>query len=59
MIMEISDESKIIAINQIKKNIISIIKDTSLLIQNIRISISLLMIDVLEDNLLLETNWMN
>jgi len=57
--MEISDESKIIAINQIKKNIISIIKDTSLLIQNIRISISLLMIDVLEDNLLLETNWMN
>ncbi len=32
MIMRISDKSKIIAINQIKKNVISIIKDASFFI---------------------------
>ncbi|SRR6266498_4289971 len=53
MIMEMSDESKIISINQTKKNVISIIKDALLSIQNIRVLVSLLIIDVLEDNLLL------
>ena len=50
------DGSKIIAINQTKKNVISIIKDTSLSIQDIRVLINLLVIDTSEDNLLLRIN---
>ncbi len=50
----IPDGSKIVAINQIKKNVISIVKNTSLLIQNARIPVNLLVIDASEDNLLLE-----
>jgi len=53
------DRSKIIAINQTRKNVIGIIKDASLSIQNVRVPISLLVIDASENNLLLGINWMN
>ncbi len=59
MTIEMSDESKIIAIDQIKKNVISIVKDAFLSIQNARVLVSLLVIDALEDNLFLKTDWIN
>ena len=59
MTIEMPDRSKIIAINQTKKNVISIIKNAFLLIQNTRVLINLLVINALEDNLLLETDWMD
>jgi len=48
-----SDESKIIAIDQTKKNVISIIKDIPLSIQDARVLVSLLVINALKNNLLL------
>ncbi len=57
--MGMPDGSKIIAINQTKKNIINIVRDTSLSIQDTRVSVSLLVIDIPEDNLLLETDWID
>ncbi len=57
--MGMSNESKIIAVDQIKKNVISIMKNASLLIQNAKIPTNLLVINVSEDNLLLETDWMD
>ena len=47
------DGSRIIAVDQTKKNIIGIVKDASLLIQDVKISVNLLVIDAPEDNLLL------
>ncbi len=57
--MKLPDRSKIIAVDQTKKNVIGIIRDTSLLIQDVRVPVNLLVIDTLEDNLLLGTDWMN
>src|SRR6266540_2672483 len=57
--MGMPDGSKIIAVNQTKKNVISIVKDASLSIQDARVPINLLVIEALEDNLLLETDWMD
>ncbi len=57
--MGISDGSKIIAVNQTKKNIIGIIRDALLSIQDARVSVNLLIIDAPEDNLLLGMDWMN
>src|SRR6266542_3861841 len=57
--MKMSDGSKIIAVDQTKKNVISIIKDASLSIQDARVPVNLLVIEVLEDNLLLGTDWMD
>ncbi len=57
--MEMLNRSKIIAINQTKKNIISIVKDAPLLIQDARVSVNLLVINASENNLLLRTDWMN
>ena len=59
MTIGMSNESKIIAVDQTKKNVISIMKDASLFIQNARVPISLLVIDTSEDNFLLETDWMD
>ncbi len=59
MIMIISDSSKIIAIDQTKKNVIGIVKDTSLSIQNARVPANLLVIDASKDNLLLGIDWMD
>src|SRR6266498_2711731 len=59
MTMEMPNGSKIIAIDQTKKNVISIVKDAPLSIQDARISVNLLVINVPEDNLLLETDWMD
>ena len=56
MTMGLPDGSKIIAVDQTKKNVISIIRDASLSIQDVRIPVNLLVIDVPEDNLLLETD---
>ena len=57
--MGMPDESKIIAVNQTKKNVISIVKDASLSIQDVRVPINLLVIEAPEDNLLLGTDWMD
>ena len=57
--MGMPDGSKIIAVDQTKKNVISIIRDAPLLIQDARVPINLLVIDVPEDNLLLGTDWMD
>jgi len=59
LIMRMPDGSKIIAVDQTKKNIIGIVRDASLSIQDARVSINLLIIDALEDNFLLETDWMD
>ncbi len=59
MTMRLPDESKIIAVDQTKKNVISIVKDVSLSIQDVRVLVNFLVIDVPEDNLLLETDWMD
>ena len=57
--MGMPDESKIIAVDQTKKNVISIINNASLSIQDARVPVNLLVIDMLEDNLLLGTDWMD
>ena len=57
--MGMPDGSKIIAVDQIKKNVIGIIRDASLSIQDARVLINLLVIEASEDNLLLETDWMD
>ncbi len=59
LIMEVSDGSKIIMVDQIKKNVIGIIRDALLSIQDARIPINLLVIDAPEDNLLLGTDWID
>ena len=57
--MKMPDGSKIIAVDQTKKNVISIIRDASLSIQDARIPVNLLVIEAPEDNLLLGTDWMD
>src|SRR6266498_1552488 len=57
--MGMPDGSKIIAVDQIKKNVISIVRDAPLSIQNARVPINLLVIEVPKDNLLLGTDWMD
>src|SRR6266540_2552187 len=57
--MGLPDGSKIIAVDQTKKNVIGIVKDASLSIQDARVSVNLLVIEALEDNLLLGTDWMD
>src|SRR6266540_3766826 len=57
--MGMPDGSKIIAVDQTKKNVIGIVRDAPLSIQDARVSISLLVIDAPEDNLLLGTDWMD
>src|SRR6266508_6067383 len=57
--MGMPDGSKIIAVDQIKKNVIGIVRDASLSIQDARVSINLLVIEAPEDNLLLETDWID
>ena len=57
--MGMPDGSKIIAVDQTKKNVIGIVKDAPLSIQDARVPITLLVIEASEDNLLLETDWMN
>ncbi len=59
MTIGMPDGSKIIAVNQTKKNVISIVKNASFSIQDARVSVNLLVIDVSEDNLLLGTDWMD
>ncbi len=53
------DRSKIIAIDQTKKNVIGIVQNTPFSIQDTRILINLLVIDASENNLLLEIDWMD
>ena len=57
--MGMPDGSKIIAVDQTKKNVISIVKDAPLSIQDARVPINLLVIEAPEDNLLLGTDWMD
>ncbi len=59
LIMGMPDGSKIIAVDQTKKNVIGIVRDAPLSIQDARVLINLLVIETLEDNLLLGTNWMD
>jgi len=56
LIMGMPNGSKIIAVDQIKKNVIGIIRDAPLSIQDARVSINLLVIEAPEDNLLLGTD---
>ena len=57
--MGMPDGSKIIAVDQTKKNVISIIRDVSLSIQDARVSVNLLVIEAPESNLLLGTDWID
>ncbi len=57
--MRMPDGSKIITVDQTKKNVISIIRDAPLSIQDARVPVNLLVIDVSEDNLLLGTDWID
>ncbi len=57
--MEMPDGSKIIAVDQIKKNVISTVRDALLSIQDARVLINLLVIEAPEDNLLLGTDWID
>src|SRR6266542_1095471 len=57
--MGVPDRSKIIVVDQTKKNVIGIIRDASLSIQDARIPINLLVIEAPEDNLLLRTDWID
>ena len=59
MTMKMPDRSKIIVVDQTKKSVIGIIKDVPLSIQDARILVNLLIIDVLEDSLLLGTDWID
>jgi len=57
--MGMPDGSKIIAVDQTKKNVISIVRDAPLSIRDVRVPVNLLVIDAPEDNLLLGTDWMD
>src|SRR6266508_887872 len=57
--MGMPDGSKIIAVDQTKKNVIGIIRDAPLSIQDARVPVNLLVIEAPEDNLLLEIDWMD
>ncbi len=57
LIMGMPDRSKIIAVDQTKKSVIGIVRDAPLSIQDARVSVNLLVIEILEDNLLLGTDW--
>ena len=57
--MGMSDESKIIAVDQTKKNVIRILRDAPLSIQDARVLVNLLVIKTPENNLLLGTDWMD
>src|SRR6266511_2972901 len=59
LIMGMPDESKIIAVDQTKKNVIGIVRDAPLSIQDARVPVNLLVIEAPEDNLLLGTDWMD
>jgi len=59
LIIGMPDGSKIIAVDQTKKNVINIVRDASLLIQDARVPVNLLVIEASEDNLLLRTDWMD
>ena len=50
------DGSKIIAIDQTKKNVISIVRNALISIQDARVPVNLLVIETPEDNLLLKTD---
>ncbi len=56
MTIRMPDKSKIITVDQTKKNIINIMKDALLSIQDVRVLISLLVINISENNLLLRMN---
>src|SRR6266540_2449141 len=57
--MGMLDGSKIIAVDQTKKNVIGIVRDAPLSIQDARVSVNLLVIEAPEDNLFLGTDWMD
>ncbi len=57
--MGVPDESKIIAVDQTKKNVIGIVRDVPLSIQDARVPVNLLVIKASENNLLLGTDWMD
>ena len=59
LIMGMSNGSKIIAVDQTKKNVISIVRDAPLSIQDARVPVNLLVIEAPEDNLLLRTDWID
>ncbi len=59
LIIGMPDRSKIIAVDQTKKNVMGIVRDALLSIQNARVSVNLLVIDASEDNLLLGTDWID
>src|SRR6266498_3957367 len=57
--MGMPDRSKIVAVDQTKKNVIGIVRDVSLSIQDARVPVNLLVIEAPEDNLLLGTDWID
>src|SRR6266511_3139766 len=57
--MGMPDGSKIIAVDQTKKNVIGIVRDAPLSIQDARVPINLLIIEAPEDNFLLGTDWID
>ncbi len=57
--MGMPDGSKIIAVDQTKKNVIGIVKDAPLSIQDAKVPVNLLVIDASKDNLLLGIDWID
>src|SRR6266511_2568627 len=55
--MGMPNGSKIIAVDQTKKNVIGIVRDAPLSIQDVKVPINLLVIEAPEDNLLFGTAW--
>ena len=56
IIMGMPNKSKIVAIDQTKKNVIRVMQNVLLSIQDTKVSVNLLVIDASEDNLLLGTD---
>ncbi len=57
--MGLLDGSKIIAVDQTKKNVIGIVNNAPLSVQDARVPVNLLVIEAPEDNLLLGMDWMD
>jgi len=56
--MRSTDDSQIIAVNQQRKTVKVVVREVSLAIADVKVPITLLVIDALEPNLLLGTDWM-
>src|SRR6266540_265968 len=56
--MSLADGSSIVAVDQAKKKVIGFIREASLAIANVRVSVDLMVIDVPRTALLVDTDWL-